>query len=139
MKKFILLLVATLFAFTSTNTAFAGPKMDKRHAYTLRMLKLDKKTEAAFSPILMQYLKEKKAAEKKYDDLKDKYRSAENAGTLTDKQAAQLLEAKWECAAKELEVKKKYNTIFLKMLPAKKVYYAFDYSNDKMSKIDASK
>ena len=121
----------------SVSTAtFAASKLEKRHAYTLKNLNLDKKTEAAFSPILMQYLAEKKAAGKKYDDLKDKYKAAEKAGTLTDGQATQLLEAKFECDAAELEVKKRFYPEFLKVLKPKKVYYAFDLSNDKMSKIE---
>ena len=135
MKK-ILFLLLTAFLLSITTTTFAGAKMDKRHAYTLKNLKLDKKTQAQFSPILMQYLQDKKEANKKYDDLKDKYKSAEKAGTLTDSQATQLLDAKFECAAKELEVKKHYYAEFLKVLKPKKVYYAFDLANDKMSKID---
>ena len=135
MKKITFLLL-TAFLLSLSTATFAGAKMDKRHAYTLKNLKLDKKTQAQFSPILMQYLQEKKEANKKYDDLKDKYKSAEKAGTLTDSQATQLLDAKFECAAKELEVKKRYYSEFLKVLKPKKVYYAFDLANDKMSKID---
>ncbi len=135
MKKFVLLLTAALL-LTIPASSFAASKLEKRHAYTLKNLNLDKKTEAAFSPILMQYLKDKKEAGKKYDDLKDKYKAAEKAGTLTDNQATQLLEAKMECDAAELEVKKRYYPEFLKVLRPKKVYYAFDLSNDKMSKID---
>ena len=69
MKK-ILFLLLTAFLLSITTTTFAGAKMDKRHAYTLKNLKLDKKTQAQFSPILMQYLQDKKEANKKYDDLK---------------------------------------------------------------------
>jgi len=135
MKKITILLLSAVLLSVSTVT-FAASKLEKRHAYTLKNLKLDKKTEAAFSPILMQYLKDKKEAGKKYDDLKDKYKAAEKAGTLTDNQATQLLEAKFECDAAELEVKKRYYPEFLKVLKPKKVYYAFDLSNDKMSKIE---
>ncbi|MBR0272815.1 MAG: hypothetical protein IJQ59_01830 [Bacteroidaceae bacterium] len=135
MKKITILLLSAVLLSVSTAT-FAASKLEKRHAYTLKNLNLDKKTEAAFSPILMQYLTEKKAAGKKYDDLKDKYKAAEKAGTLTDGQATQLLEAKFECDAAELEVKKRFYPEFLKVLKPKKVYYAFDLSNDKMSKIE---
>ncbi len=135
MKK-ISFLMLTAFMLSLSTAVFAGAKMDKRHAYTLKNLKLDKKTQAQFSPILMQYLQDKKEANKKYDDLKEKYKSAEKAGTLTDSQATQLLDAKFECAAKELEVKKRYYAEFLKILKPKKVYYAFDLANDKMAKID---
>ena len=135
MKKIAILLLSAFLLSVSTTT-FAASKLEKRHAYTLKNLNLDKKTETAFSPILMQYLKDKKEAGKKYDDLKDKYKAAEKAGTLTDNQATQLLEAKMECDAAELEVKKRYYPEFLKVLRPKKVYYAFDLSNDKMSKIE---
>ena len=138
MKHFILSLLAAITLLTAATPACAQKqsKLEKRYAYTLRNLRLDKATEAKFGPILKAYLTEKKAAEKPYDDLKDKYKSAEKAGTITDTQATQLMNAKLECAAKELEVKKKYYAEFLKILKPKKAYYAFDYANDKMSKID---
>ena len=135
MKKIAILLLSAFLLSVST-AAYAGPKIEKRHAYTLKNLRLDKKTEAAFSPVLMQYLKDKKEANKKYDDLKDKYKAAEKAGTLTDSQATQLLEAKFECDAAEQVVKKRYYEEFKKILKPKKIYYAFDLANDKMSKID---
>lgn len=136
MKHLFLSLLAAVTLLTAATPALAQSKLEKRYTYTLRNLKLDKATEAKFGPVLKAYLTEKKAAEKKYDDLKDKYKSAEKAGTLTDAQATQLMDAKLECAAKELEVKKKYYTEFQKVLKPKKVYYAFDYANDKMSKIE---
>ncbi len=135
MKKIIFLLCASIFMLSAT-PAFAGPKMDKRHAYVLKNLELDKKTEAALSPVLMKYLQDKKEANKKYDDLKDKYKSAEKAGTLTNAQATELLNAKFERDAKELAVKKRYYTEFLKILKPKTVWYVFDLSNDKKEKID---
>ena len=135
MKKIIFLLCASIFMLSAT-PALAGPKMDKRHAYVLKNLELDKKTEAALSPVLMQYLQAKKEANKKYDDLKDKYKSAEKAGTLTNAQATELLNAKFERDAKELAVKKRYYTEFLKILKPKTVWYVFDLSNDKKEKID---
>ena len=136
MKTRLLTLCLLVLACTFTTTLRAESKLEKRYAYTLKNLKLDKETEAKFGPVLKAYLTEKKAANKKYDDLKDKYKSAEKAGTLTDSQATQLLDAKLECAAKELEVKKKYYEEFRKILKPKKIYYAFDLSNDKMSKIE---
>ena len=136
MKPILTALLAITLLCAPFTSASAGTKMDKRHAYVLQNLKLDKKTEAAFSPILMGYLKAKKEANKAYDDLKDKYKSMEKAGTLTDGQATQLLDAKLACAAKELEVKKQYYEEFKKILKPKKIWYAFDLANDKMSKID---
>ncbi|MBP5770516.1 MAG: hypothetical protein J6W75_04050 [Bacteroidaceae bacterium] len=135
MKKIIVMFTGILL-LTFVGNAFAATKLEKRYAYTLKNLKLDKATEAKFGPVLKAYLTEKKEAEKKYEDLKDKYKSAEKSGTLSDAQATQLMEAKLECAEKELVVKKKYFVEFKKVLKPKKVYYAFDYANDKMSKID---
>ena len=137
--KHLLIALTTLLLLGNVMPAQAGSKLEKRYAYTLRNLKLDKATEAKFGPVFKAYLTEKKAAGKKYDDLKDKYKAAEKAGTLTDAQATQLLDAKFECEAAETAVKTKYYTEFRKILKPKKVYYAFDYSNDKMSKIEGTK
>lgn len=136
MRTRLLPLILLAIAFTFATTLRAESKLEKRYAYTLKNLKLDKETAAKFGPVLKAYLTEKKAANQKYDDLKDKYKSAEKSGTLTDSQATQLVEAKMECDAKELEVKKKYYEEFRKVLKPKKIYYAFDLSNDKMSKIE---
>jgi len=134
MKKIIFVLVA-IFVIGTTQT-FAQSKLEKRYSYTLKNLHLDKKTEAQFAPILKAYLTEKKAAGDIYDDVKKKYKAAEKAGTLTDAQATQLLNAKIQSEQKELDVRKKYLPEFQKVLKPKKVYYAFDFANDKMSKID---
>ncbi len=138
MKKFIIALTAIML-FTTAIPCQAASKLEKRYAYTLKKLRLDKATEAKFAPVLKAYLTEKKEANKKYDDLKDKYKQAEKAGTLTDAQATQLLDAKFECEVKETAVKKKFYTEFLKVLKPKKAYYAFDFSNDKMSKIEGER
>lgn len=134
MKKIIFVLVA-IFVIGTTQT-FAQSKLEKRYSYTLKNLHLDKKTEAQFAPILKAYLTEKKVAGDIYDDVKKKYKAAEKAGTLTDAQATQLLNAKIQSEQKELDVRKKYLPEFQKVLKPKKVYYAFDFANDKMSKID---
>ena len=131
---FAVLLAA--FLLVGSPQAFAQSKLEKRYAYTLKNLHLDKKTEAQFAPILKAYLTEKKAAGDIYDDVKKKYKAAEKAGTLTDAQATQLLNAKIESEQKELNVRKKYIPEFQKVLKPKKVYYAFDLAGDKMSKID---
>ena len=135
MKRIILLLVVSL-ALTATTSVYAKTKLEKRYEYTLRKLKLDKATEAKFGPVLKAYLTERKAANDVYDDIKDKYKSAEKAGTITDAQAKQLMDAKLESEAKELAAKKKYYPEFAKILKMKKVWYAFEYANDKMSKIE---
>ncbi|MBR1682905.1 MAG: hypothetical protein IJ700_06065 [Bacteroidaceae bacterium] len=136
MKKILISLLTALFLLSVPATLQAGSKLEKRYDYTLKMLKLDKATEAKFAPVLRAYLTEKKAANDPYDNLKDKYKAAEKAGTLTDSQATQLLEAKMEADAKELEVKKKYYVEFKKVLKPKKIWYAFDYASEKLSKIE---
>ena len=132
----IFAILLTAFLLVGSPQAFAQSKLEKRYAYTLKNLHLDKKTEAQFAPILKAYLTEKKAAGDIYDDVKKKYKAAEKAGTLTDAQATQLLNAKIESEQKELNVRKKYIPEFQKVLKPKKVYYAFDLAGDKMSKID---
>ena len=132
MKKFIITTLATAILLAMPIAINAQSKVEKRYAYTLKNLKLDKATETKFAPILKAYLKEKKEAGDIYDDVKDKYKSAVQAGTITDKQATLLLDAK----VKELEVRKKYTDEFKKVLKPKKVYYALDLANEKISKID---
>ena len=137
MKKTLLFLLLTaIFMVATSSTAQAQTKLEKRYTYTLKNLKLDKATAEKFGPVLKSYLTDKKEAEDIYDDVKDKYKAAEKAGTLTDAQATELLNAKFESAEKELAVKKKYLAEFRKILKPKKVYYAFDLASDKMSKID---
>lgn len=137
MKKIILTsLLSALMLCGIITTVSAQSKLEKRYTYTLKNLHLDKKTETQFAPVLKAYLTEKKKAGDIYDNVKKKYKAAEKAGTLTDAQASQLLNAKIESEQKELDVRKKYLPEFLKILKAKKVYYAFDYAGEKMSKID---
>lgn len=136
MKKTITILLAAVLAFGLSTTADAQSKVERRYAYTLKNLRLDKATESKFAPVLMEYLKAKKAAGDIYDNVKDKYKSAEKAGTLTDNQAAQLLEAKIKSEEQELVVRRKYTEEFKKVLKPKKVYYAIDFANEKMSVID---
>lgn len=132
----LLVVLLTACLLLGTTQVFAQSKLEKRYTYTLKNLRLDKKTEAQFAPVLKAYLTEKKAAGDIYDDVKKKYKAAEKAGTLTDTQATQLLNAKIESEQKELDVRKKYLPEFRKVLKPKKVYYAFDLAGDKMSKID---
>lgn len=134
MKK-ILTIIAAFFILAVQPTQ-AGSKLEKRYAYTLKKLKLDKATEAQFAPVLHKYLEERKAANDIYDDIKDKYKAAEKAGTLTSAQGLALMDAKIESDTKMLAVRKKYLAEFKKYLKGNKIYYAFDYSNDKMSKIE---
>lgn len=124
--------------------AFAMPlraqsNLELRHQYVMKNLKLNKEQTAKFSPVCKSYLEELKKAKADYDKLKDKYKEAEKSGTLTNGQAEQLLNAKFEAEAKELTVKKKFYEEFKKVLPLKKVYYAFDLANDKKSKVRGEK
>ncbi|MCR4994484.1 MAG: hypothetical protein K6A32_03770 [Bacteroidales bacterium] len=139
MKKIIFAMLTAILMFGVTTTASAQSKVEKRYAYTMKNLKLDKATEAKFSPVLMAFLKENKEAGDIYDDVKDKYRAAAKAGTLTDGQASQLLDAKLASEEKQLAVRKKYTAEFKKYLKPKKVYYAIDFATEKISKIDGTK
>lgn len=136
MNKIFIALLALALTFGVTATSLALTKTEKRYAYTLQHLKLNKQTEAKFGPILKAYLEERKAAGDIYDEVKKKYKAAEKAGTITDAQAKQLFEAKLTSETKELAAKKKYYPEFLKVLKPKKVWYAFDLANEKMSKIE---
>lgn len=137
MRKLLLAAICCI-TLTAVQPAQAGRKTDLRVAYTMRNMHIDKKTQAAFEPLLRQYLEEKKAATQTYEDLKDKYKAARKAGTITDSQATQLLDAKFKADAAELEVKRKWRPKFAEVLKPKHVYMAFDYSGDKMSKIEGS-
>ena len=140
MKHIALIALTALFLLGGfICTASAGEKLEKRYEYTMRHLKLDKATAAKFGPVLHKYLEERKEASDKYDDLKDEYKSAIKAGTLTDAQGTELMEAKLEAETRELAVKKKYYPEFKKYLKGNKVYLAFDLANDKMSKIEGKK
>ena len=140
MRHTALIALTALFLLSGfVCTVSAGEKLEKRYEYTLRKLKLDKATAAKFGPVLHKYLEERKAAGDKYDELKDKYKSAIKAGTLTDAQGTALMEAKLEAETRELAAKKKYYPEFKKYLKGNKVYLAFDYANDKMSKIEGTK
>lgn len=136
MKRILTFALAAILIAGVSTTAIAQSKVKKRYDYTLKNLHLDKKTEAQFAPVLKAYLDERKAAGDIYDDVKDKYKAAEKAGTLTDNQANQLLEAKIKSEEQELVVRRKYTAEFKKVLKPKKVYYALDFANDSMSKIE---
>ncbi len=136
MRPHCLHLIAIVLLLAVAVPSSAQSKQEKRYAYTMRMLHLDKATEARFGPVLRAYLKEKKEASSRYDSLKEKYKAAIKAGTLTDAQATQLLEARWQRDEAELAVKRKYHQEFLRYLKPKTVFRVFDYVNDKMSKIE---
>lgn len=139
MKRVILLF--SLVAFMSAagrQAVYAQSGTELRHQYVMKHLKLDKATAEKFSPVCMEFLKEMKAAEAEYDKLKKKYKELEKNGTLTNAQAEQLLKAKFAKDEAELAVRRKYVDKFKAVLPMKKVYYAFDYANDKKSKVQGT-
>ncbi len=119
-------------------TAMGQTNRELRYEYVMKNLKLDKQAAAQFGPLLKNYLEELKQAKAAYSKLKDKYKDMEKAGTLTNGQAEQLLNAKFDAEAKELMVKKKFYTEFKAVLPLKKIYYAFDLANDKKSKVQST-
>lgn len=133
----MILVMACTMLLAGAMVSYAAPtKQQKRVAYTLKNLKLDATTAKTLQPVLMDYLTELKAAQKPYDDLKEKYKTDIKNGTLTDKVASALLTAKWTAAKNEQAVKEKYEKKFMAILSAKKVWYCFDLLNDKMSKIE---
>jgi len=141
MKKICLsvILMMSLAMYGTVDVMAAPTKQQKRVVYTLKNLKLDATTQKSLQPLLLSYLQELKAAQKPYDDLKEKYKNDIDKGTLTDKVASALLTAKWTAAKNENTVKEKYDKLFRNVIPAKKVWYCFDLLNDKMSKIEGTK
>lgn len=140
MKKiFCTIVLAISFCLLGTTAMTAAPtKQQKRVAYTIKNLKLDAATSKSLQPILMAYLQELKAAQKPYDDLKEKYKNDIEKGTLTDKVATALLSAKWAAAKAETAVKEKYDKQIRTVLSVKKTWYCFSLLNDKMSKIEGT-
>ena len=139
MKKSRLILcclISLLVAFGNIATAHAGRKADMKVNYVLQNLGVKRDVQAKLKPLLVSYLADKKVANKEYDDLKDKLKPSIEAGTLTDKQAQQLLTLKWKADEKELAVKRQYEEKFKTVLSAKKTYTCFSLLNDKKSKME---
>lgn len=137
MKRLLsILMLVTAATFAMTIQAAAPSKTDKRVNYTLNNLRLSAQQKQALKPLLYAYLADMKTAKKQEKDLEKRFESSIKNNTLTDAQAKQLLDARWPCDARELEVKKKYYPTFLGVIPAKKVLRLYALINDKMSKID---
>lgn len=129
-----------LGAYVCSPSAYGqSPKQEMRVAYILKNIGVKKDTQQKLRPILFAYLKDKKAANQEYDDLKDKYKSAIKSETITEKQAEVLLTSKWACADKENAVKKSYMPKFRSVLSWKKTLKCFDLLNDKSSKVEGRK
>lgn len=141
MKRLTIILALLFLSLcTALQSSAAEPtKTQKRIAYTLKNLKLNAQQQKALNPVLVSYCAELKEAKKKYDNLKKKYEGDIDKGTLTDKAAELLLNAKFEAESQELEVKNAYRKKFAAILPAKKVYLCFSLINDKMSKVEGKK
>ena len=125
--------------FGMSTMALAGKNADMRVAYVLKNLGIKRDLQVKLKPILDSYMADKKAANKTYDNMKDKLKPSIEAGTITDKQAQALLDAKWVAAEKELAVKKEYEKKFKTVLSVKKTYLCFDLLNDKKSKVRGEK
>ena len=134
-NKIILALLSLTLALGNVTTALAGKNADMRVAYVLKNLGVKRDVQQKLQPLLQSYLADKKAATKAYDDLKDKLKPSIEAGTITEKQAQQLLTLKWQANEKELAVKRQYEGKFKTVLTAKKTYLCFDLLNDKKSKV----
>ena len=134
-RFFWVCLLMAAFLFTNASPIMAGKKADMRVAYVLKNMGISRDLQGKLKPLLVSYLADKKAAEKQYEDMKDKLKGSIDNGTLTEKQAQALLNAKWTAAEKELAVKRQYETKFKTVLSAKKTYLCFDLLNDKKSKV----
>ncbi|MBP1531566.1 MAG: hypothetical protein ILA39_05510 [Bacteroidaceae bacterium] len=138
-QRFLLLcLLAFVMTFAGMSTAQAGRKADMKVNYVLKNTGLKRDVQAKLRPLLVNYLADKKKANKQYDDLKDKLKPSINAGTVTDKQAQQLLDLKWQADEKELAVKREYEKKFKTVLSVKKTYLVFSLLNDSKSKMMGS-
>ena len=132
-------LTGLAMAFGASQTAVAGKNADMRVAYVLGNLGVKRDVQARLKPLLASYLADKKAANKAYDDLKEKLKPSIEAGTITEKQAQELLARKWAAAERELAVKRQYEAKFQTVLTARKTYLCFDLLNDKKSKVRGEK
>ena len=135
----VLAIMCLTLAMGNVGTARAGKNADMRVAYVLKNLGINRDTQNKLRPLLASYMADKKAANKPYDTLKDKLKPSIEAGTITEKQAQELLIKKWDAAEKELAVKRQYETKFKTVLSAKKTYLCFDLLNDKKSKVRGEK
>ena len=131
-------LAAIIMALGNIGVVQAGKNADMRVKYVLQNLGIKRDLQEKLKPLLVSYLADKKTANKQYDNLKDKLKPSIEAGTITDKQAQQLLTLKWEAAEKELVVKKEYEQKFKTVLSPKKTYLCFDLLNDKKSKVQGT-
>lgn len=138
-KLIALALMCLALAMGNVGNAWAGKNADMRVAYVLKNLGINRDTQNKLRPLLVSYLADKKVANKPYDSLKDKLKPSIEAGTITEKQAQELLTKKWVAAEKELAVKRQYETKFKTVLSAKKTYLCFDLLNDKKSKVRGEK
>lgn len=138
-KLIALTLMCLALAMGNVGNAWAGKNADMRVAYVLKNLGINRDTQNKLRPLLVSYLADKKVANKPYDSLKDKLKPSIEAGTITEKQAQELLTKKWTAAEKELAVKRQYETKFKTVLSAKKTYLCFDLLNDKKSKVRGEK
>ena len=134
-RKFLIGLLALVMAFGTCGMAQAGRKADMKVNYVLQNLGVKRDVQQKLKPLLVSYLADKKVANKAYEDLKDKLKPSIEAGTITEKQAQQLLTLKWQADEKELAVKRQYEGKFKTVLTAKKTYLCFDLLNDKKSKV----
>ena len=138
-KLLTICLMATLLIVGASTPAKAGKNADARAAYVLKNLGVSRDIQGKLKPMLQNYLADKKAANKEYDSMKKKLENSINAGTISEKQAEDLLTKKWASAERELTVKRQYEKKFRTVLSAKKTYLCFDLLNDKKSKIYGTK
>lgn len=125
--------IALSFTFGNVTGQAQTAKEKAKCAYVIKNVKLDKAKQSPFSTTFYEYLKERKQARAPFEDMKDKLKDNIKAGTITEAQAQQLLNNKWIADEKEVQVRKKYTPIFVKIIGAKKTYDVFRFANDKIN------
>ncbi len=121
--SFSLLLLLALPARAQDRSGQAADKKEKlesmRIAFLTQKLDLSPQESQIFWPVYNQFRKEIQAVRKdKHENTKDAKR---NLDAMTDTEVSAMLEDNFAAEARELEIKKRYNGEFKKVLPVKKV------------------
>ena len=131
MKKYIIALA--LLATTGSATLLAQTAKQTAHInYVLKNMKLDNATKTKFRPMLLSYYEDIAAVKKDNKELKEKYKTADEAGKLTDAQCDLLFNSKQKQETDELAIRKKYYAQFKTVLTVQQAYKAIRLCNDKV-------
>lgn len=130
MKRLIFAFFLTIFALGIN----AAPKAAERIAYIFKEAKISADKQRKLKPFLQAYFSDMESNKQRHDDLKDKYKSAEKAGKLTETQADELMQSKFMKDEKEVEIRRQYYKRFKVVVGAVKAREILDLSNDKIKK-----